>query len=122
MRIISVEKIKKYRDIVSGIGFLSVIICTVLIFILVPNDFTWNWIIGGGCVYLFMAIFWSVRRSHEKYESISVSSRTLSMVNLADSFVLYLRGFKQDDYMSGGRINEKGFSEEVLSFLNSTKR
>lgn len=107
---------------IALIGCIFITIIVIAIYASIPDlwNFFWKFILtAAGIQAIVSIIIVNIQNKRHKYDSLVISTLTLKDVNLNEDFLLYLRGFKQDDYKTGG-IQIKSFNEERL-FLETLK-
>lgn len=98
------------------IGCILITIIVIAIYASIPDlwNFIWGFILtAAGIQAIGSIIIVNIQNKRHKYDSFIISTLTLKDINLNEEFLLYLRGFKQDDYKTGG-IQIKSFNEEEL--------
>ena len=115
------KKHKKFMGILASILSLILIVTTVLTYSILPYEFFVDLICGGTVINILLYIIpINVQLRKRKTESWVISTLTIDDVNLAEEYVLYLRGFKQDCYMWDGK-NTNEFREDKLFSMISKK-
>lgn len=117
---------KRKTVIIALIGCILITITVIAIYVSVSNlrNFFWEFILTAvGIQAIGSIIIVNVQNKRRKYDSFIISTLTLKDVNLNEEFLLYLRGFKQDDYKTGGiqikSFNEEGLFSEALKYVKS---
>lgn len=107
---------KRKTVIIALIGCILITIIGIAIYASIPDlwNFIWEFILtAAGIQAIGSIIIVNIQNKRRKYDSYVISTLTLKNIDLNEEFLLYLRGFKQDDYKTGG-TQIKSFSEEKL--------
>lgn len=107
---------KRDTSIIAIIGLIFIFAVNIALYASIHDleEYFWKFLFSAvGIQALGTIIIVNMQNKRRRYDSSVISTFTLKDVDLSEEFLLYLRGFKQDDYKTGG-IQIMSFNEEKL--------